>query len=403
MPLFKYKAVNQDGQRIESNVFALNEDEAVNSLKAKKIVVVKIEEAKVKVHFWQKSYGHVSFKEKSVFLKYLSSILKAGLSIKKAMEILGLQMKNKFFANIISEIRESIVNGQSFNASLSKYPKVFSAVFVNMIAVGEVSGTLPSVLEYLDKLMTKDYRFKQTIKGAMTYPVVILVLVVSVSVGLIKFIVPRITKIFKSFDVELPLMTRFLIGAESFLSNYWVLLLIAIGCLAVGIIVMLKVRRIRKIFHKVLLRLPVLGGLIKQIQVARFTQIASSLIKSGLPIVKSLAITSKTLKNLVYSDYVVDAVSYIESGGDLSDYLEQRPDLFDPIITQMIRLGEKTGTLDQTMDSIAELNEAEVNEKVKTISGLIGPVMLIIMGLLVGGIAVSVIMPIYQLPTLMRR
>lgn len=403
MPLYQYKGLNKDGKKIANTIFGSSQEEATNSLKANGITIIELSEVQKKEYFWQKAYGGVSHKEKIIFIKYLSAILKTGLNIKKAFEILSAQIKNKHFAKVVASIKESIENGQTLNQSLRKYPNIFSEIFINMVAVGEVSGTLPATLDYLDYLLTKDYTFKQKVKGAMMYPVMVLTLVFVVSIGLVKFVIPRITKIFENFNINLPFMTQLLIDFEKFLTKYWIILIIvSIGSL-IGIYALLQVRKIKKIVHKVFLKTPVIGSLIKQVQITRFTQITASLIQSGVTMVESIRIASKTLGSLVYQDYIGAGTSYIEEGGDLAGYLEKRPDLFEPVVIQMINLGQNTGTMENTLKVLAELNETESNERINSLSSLIGPLLLIVMGMLVGVIALSIISPIYQLPNLIQQ
>lgn len=403
MPLYSYTGINQNGEKISNNIFALSKEDAEKSLKANNIEIISLGEIKKTEHFWQKSYGSVSFREKIIFIKYLAIILKTGLNLKKAFDVLLAQIKNAYFLKIIKNIKISIENGQSFHESLEKYPKVFSPIFINMIAVGEVSGTLPTVLNYLDYLLTKDDQFKRKVRGAMLYPMMILILVVVVIIGLVKFIIPRITKIFTNFDIELPTMTRALIAFEKILSQYWVLIIAATIGIIIGLIALMKVRNIKKNVHRIILKIPLLGPLNKQIQITRFTQMTSTLIKSGVALIKAVEISSKTISNLVYQDYIAQSVPYIKAGGDLSSYLAKRSDLFEPIVTQLVKLGESTGTIDETLTVLAELNEEEANEKLKAFTGLIGPIMLLVMGGIVAMVALSIITPIYQLPTLLRK
>jgi len=403
MPLYRYKVTNKLGDKTKGDIYAETIDEARSTLEGREMIVIDLKKRSTKTPFWKKSYGTVSFKEKKIFLKYLSSILDSGLGINRGLGILTEQIKKKYFKHILEKINEEVEHGQSFHESLHKFPKVFSPVFVNMISVGEVSGTLPKTLEYLEDVITKDHNLRQRVQSALTYPIIILVLVVLVTLGLIKFIVPRITQIFVSFDVDLPAPTQFLINTEKFLSAYGWYLLAGFGLLFTGFVFVYRIRKVKKVFHSFFLRIPVIGSINKQVQITRFNQITSSLVQSGITLVESLNITAETLKNRVYRDYVKEAANYMKSGGELSEYLSQRPDLFEPIVTQMIKLGESTGSIDENMQILAELNEAEVTGKIKGLSGLIGPIMLILMGVLIGGIAISIISPIYQLPTLIQR
>jgi len=402
MSIYTYKARNKLGTKIKGLVYGSDKENAIQSLNVRGLDIIKIKKRPDKIPFWQKNYGSVSFKEKIIFLKYMSTILNSGLSIKKALEILAGQVKNKKFAEILNAIREEVENGQTFHESLNKYPRVFPPIFVNMVAVGELSGTLPKVLVYLDELLSKEYSLKTKVKGAMTYPIIILSLVVLVSLGLIKFIIPRITSIFDNFDFELPLTTRALIKSNEILTDYWPFLIVGFIASIVTIKLLLEIRTIRVSLHKLFLRLPIIGNLIKQIQITRFTRISASLLQSGITLVESIQITSSTLSNLIYHDYLSKAVPYLSSGGELSEYLSKRPDLFENIVTQMIKLGETTGSLDTNLLVLANLNDAEVDEKIKNLSDLIGPLLLILMSAIVGGIAISIITPIYKLPSLVQ-
>jgi type IV pilus assembly protein PilC len=402
MTIFSYKAKNQFGKKVAGNFYAKTIENAKQELLNKKFTIDNLEIYNEHQPFWRRSFGSVNFKEKTIFLKYLSTMLKAGLSILKALQLLAEQTTNKHFTNIILTLNESVGNGQSFSDSLKRFPKIFNELFVSVIAVGEKSGTLVNALEYLQYILYKDYEFRKKIKGAAAYPLAVLVLVVTVSVGLVKFIVPRIVKIFSGFQVELPLMTRILIGTEAFLTKYWWLLIFGTITIVVAGTYLYSRRPIKKIVHALILKMPIIGPVSKLIQVTRVTQITASMLTSGLTVVESLQIAGRTLENLVYRDYILASKSYIESGGELSSYLEKEPNLFPKLTTQMINLGENTGTLDQTLKTIAELNEAEVDDRIKLISSLIGPILLVLMAALVGSVAISIILPIYQLPNLLQ-
>lgn len=400
MPLYDYKVSDREGKKISGSVYALTETDAAQVLEKQDFLVIKLEEKKKRVFFWQKSYGNISYKEKIIFLKYLATILESGLSIKKALDLLATQSRSGTFAKVIGVIRESVENGQSFKESLKKFPGSFSPTFVNIVGAGEASGTLPQVLKYLENLLRREYDLRQKIIGAMIYPIMIFILVVAISVGLVKFIVPKITKIFEKFDVTLPFFTRVLIGLEKFLSAYLAVIVLATISLIIGFWLITRLRGVRKSRDALFLFSPVIGRLIKQLQITAFMRTAATLIKSGLPMIRSLEIAGETLKNLVYVDFIAAGVKFIGEGGDLASYLEKRPDLFEPLISQMVRLGENTGSIENSMNTVADLNEDEARESIKIISEMISPLMLIVMGVIVGGLAVSVMMPIYQLPSL---
>ncbi len=403
MPLFLYKAVNQQGKKYKGTVFAYSREEAVNKLRSQGSIVTNLEEQQKSLHWWNRPVGSVSFKDKIVFLKYLATILESGLSLKKALETLAEQTKNKFFRDIIADITTSIENGQSFSESLRRFPKVFNEIFVSMVAAGEVSGNLSQTLRFLEKLLTKIYRFQKKLIGAMAYPVVVLVIAVGVVVGIVRFIVPQLLPIFSSFGSELPLPTRILIFSEKALSDYWYFLILMVVFIVLFVVWGMKIRNIRLATEKVLLKIPFIGPLIKRVQITRFTQICALLLKSGLTFIESLTVASKTIKNLTYREYLLAATAYIESGGLLSEYLQKRPDLFDVTFVQMVALGQETGNLEKTLEVVAELNEDEVNSRLKIISELIGPIVLLVVGGIIALIAVSVIGPIYRLPSLIKQ
>lgn len=402
MPVYAYKIVNKYGRKAKGVMFALSQTEAENDLIKSGAEIKSLKEEVEGTHFWNKSYGSVKFKDKIVFLKYLSTILNSGLSLKRALEILSSQVKNRYFSKILFSIREEIEHGQSFHESLKKYPKVFSPIFVSMIEIGEVSGTLPSVLEYLDNLLTGDYNLRKKVKGAMMYPIMILIFVIAVVFGLIKFIIPRIIKVFENFDFELPFMTRMLIKSNDVINDYWWLMIIVVIGSIVAWKFLMSVHSFKKAVHSFYLKIPVVGKLIKQVMTARFTHVTSSLVQSGVTLVESIKITGGTLGNLVFKEDLEKADKYLTSGGDLSEFLRQREDLYDSMTIQMISLGETTGNLDHTLATLALLNEQEVEEGLKALTSLIGPLMLVLMGMLIGSIAISIITPIYNLPNLIQ-
>ncbi|MGB0757121.1 MAG: type II secretion system F family protein [Patescibacteria group bacterium] len=344
-----------------------------------------------------KTIGTIPLEEKIFFTQNLHVMLHSGISLSVAIKTLAKQTKNLRFKNVLNDIEQSVEQGTSFAQSLAKHQKIFGELFVNMIEAGETSGQLENTLIQLHTQMKKDHNLISKVRGAMIYPAVVIVAMVGVMIVVVTFVIPKITDLFTEARADLPLPTKILIVTSDFLINYGVWVIIFLILLAFGFFKFIKTERGKKIWHKILVKGPIVGPIIKKINLARFSRTLSSLIKTDIPIVKSFTITSKTVGNYYYKNITLTAAEQLKKGSSITTTLATDEDLFPPLITQMISVGEESGSLDDILENLAIFYEEDVTDTMANFSSIIEPVLILILGLGVGAIAVSVIMPLYSL------
>ncbi len=400
MKKFKYVTSTEDGATEKGSVHAATKEDAAEKLRKEKKVIISLEEtAKVRDWFWQRP--SLSFVEKMAFTEHLATMMRVGVTVTEAMDILKQQTKRENNKRMFENIVQMIRSGQTLAKSLSEYDKIFSEVFISMISIGEESGTLEKTMDHLNLQLEKDYELRKRVISAFVYPIFIVSLTLLLTAGIIIFVLPKITKIFSSFDVDLPLPTRILMGTSEFVTGHPIIstiLTIAFGGLMTFLI---KTKHLKSARDNGILYIPIFGKLAKYVNLARFSRMLNSLMQAGVPITKSLQITSKMLTSLPYKEAVADAKKKVEKGGALGEAFPNDK-LFPILVTKMILIGEKTGSLEQTTAHLANMYEKNVNDLTKNLSTLLEPILLVFMGMLVGGVAVSVILPIYQLPNLLQ-
>lgn len=399
MPKFAYVLTSNTGKHEEGELVAQNRGIAIRKLQTEgKIILSCTEITKSKREwFWDKP--SLSFEDKMLFTKNLAAMIKAGITIPESFEIFIDQTSNKATKKMFENILIAIKNGQTLSKSLALYKNIFSDIYINMIAVGEEAGTLEQVLQYLDTQMEKDYDLRKKVKGALIYPAVILSVTMLMALGIVFFIMPKITKIFTTFNVVLPLPTRALI----WLSNNILLTVGAIVATIVFLIFFFKIRAVKDGWQRVSLRLPVFGKILTKTYLARFSRNLHSLLQSGLAMTRSLEIVSSTIGNKPYEKAIVSARDRVEQGGTLGDAFSYSPKLFPIIMIKMLAVGEKTGGMESATEHLADLYEKDVDNITKNLSTLLEPLLLVFMAAVVGGLALSIIMPIYQLPNLIQK
>jgi type IV pilus assembly protein PilC len=350
-----------------------------------------------KLNFWFLAHSKIPLKEKIFFIQNLSTMLKAGLSLAQALEGLKQQTTNKRFAGIIHDICTRVDKGEKLSSSFKKYPNVFGHLFVSMVASGEESGNLENVLAQLHKQLKRSHELNSKVKGAMTYPIVILVALVGIFVAMIIFVIPKFVSIFDELGSELPVTTRVLINLSDFAQNNLILLVIILIVSVVGFTKAIRTKKGQEIKDNILIRLPVLAPIIKKINLTRFARTISSLIKTEIPIVKAFQITADNMGNLNYKNALLTAADSIQKGLSINEVLRGYPQLFPPTIIQMITVGEESGSVDDILLEIAEFYEEEVNQIMKNLPTIIEPVLMLVLGLAVGFMAVSILMPMYSM------
>jgi len=343
------------------------------------------------------SFGWVGALEKLMFTKHFSIMLKSGVDIIEALKALKEQASSPKLKKILEETASLVSTGQKLSDSLARYPKVFSDLYVNTIRAGEEGGTLDVNLEYLAEQMNKDYDLKRKVKTAMAYPTIVLVATIIIALSLAIFVLPKITKLFKAFTVPLPLTTRILLWLADFLEKYGVLVIIGLVFLVLLVRWFFRLKSVKPYFDRTFLELPIIGKIIQNINLARFSRTLGSLLKSGLPITSALKVTANTLDNASYQKNLIEIEKEIQKGATLASLLETRKNLFPITVSQTVATGEARGRLEGTLFYLAEFYEAETDNTIKNLATLIEPVLLIFIGLVVGGVALAIISPIYQI------
>lgn len=343
-------------------------------------------------------FARLKTTEKINFARHLSMVVRAGLPLLEGLRMLRKQQFSKTLSRIIDVIIEDINSGKFLADSLNRYPTIFGEFFINIVRVGETSGTLADNLTYLSEEIRKSRELKSKVRSALIYPIVLLVATIIVVSFLTFFVFPKILPVLSGFNVQLPLTTRILIGFLDFAKNYGIYTVIAFALAVIGSrLVFANVRPLRKAFHRFLLAIPVIGGLMVNVNVANFSRVLGLLLKSGVHIVEGINITSSTFTNLVYRDILVGAADAIRRGESLGTYLEKHPKQFPPLMSGIVTIGEGTGNLEDNLIYLSGHYTEETEEALKTLTALLEPVLLIGMGLLVGFVALSIILPIYSL------
>lgn len=334
---------------------------------------------------------------KIFFIQNLNVMIKAGLPLTVALTTLNEQVKNQKLKMILSEIQEKIKSGQSFAESLQPYTKDFGEIFVNMIAAGEASGSLEEVLNNLYIQQKKEYVLKMKIRNALTYPVIIVCAMLAIGAFIIAYVMPNITKLFLELDAELPLPTKILISVSNFFQNNG---LIAIPLLILLLMILIKLIRTDKgktIWDRLVLKIPIVGEIIKKINIARLSLNLSNLIETDIAITECLRITANTLNNKVYKKAIKETSEKIKKGSRIADIFKEYPEILPPILVQMLAIGEETGSIDVVLKNLADFYQEEVEQTMENLPVIIEPLLMILMGLGVATIALAVILPIYSL------
>lgn len=342
--------------------------------------------------------GGVPTKEKMLFAKHLSIMIHAGLPLKDSLEEIGSQTKNAKFRKVLMAIVHEVENGQYLSAAMAVFPKIFDDLFTSMVRVGEESGKLSENLDYLALQLERSDVLKQKVRGALIYPAIVLFGTFCV-VGFLTFVtLPGLLPIFTSLKVTLPPTTQFLFNFSHFVTRYAVFIGVAIVLLIIAFRSLMLVKPVRYFVHHAMLSVPVFGALARNAQITRFSQILGTLLASGVDVVRALQITASSMGNVVYRHELEEiAKNMSKQGESISDYLARKQKLFPSITERMIRVGEKTGKLDESLLYIADFYNKEIDNMVGNITTIIEPALLLVLGVVVGFVAISVITPIYKL------
>lgn len=400
--LFSYKAVRADGSEYGATVEAVDKFALFRELHAKGETVVSAHEkggANKSGAFLSMSLGSRGTKmaDRIMFAKNLSAMLKAGLPLARALLVLERQMTSKAWRPIFDSLQDDLSKGTALSVALAKFPKTFAPVFVSMVAAGQESGSLAESLLIVGGQLERAHQLSKKIKGAMMYPGIILTLMFAIGVMMFVFVLPKLTDTFKQFNVELPFATRMIIGSSDFVSANIPLLGVSLLVIIGALFAVTRSVGGRSMIDKVILRLPVIGAIAKEVNSARTARTLSSLLSSGVDVVTSMKITADVVQNVHYKKMLSRTAEDIQKGSTIQSLFMPRTDLYPSFVGEMIGVGEETGTLSKALLEVATFYEGEVEQKTKDMSTIIEPVLMVVIGVGVGFFALAMIAPIYSL------
>src|SRR6059036_2839374 len=397
MPVFEYTARNMKGDLVRDKIDLASRDDVIAHLRKNRMIVVQVREAKGKGgglgDFFK---AGVKTRDVVIFTRQFSTMINAGLPLVQALDILSKQTENKVLADVTRAVVYDVESGHTLADALRKHPKAFTDLYVNMVAAGEAGGILDTILLRLAQFLEKNDAIVRKVKGAMIYPAVIFsVAGIAVSVLLI-FVIPTFQNMFASVNLELPLPTRIVIGLSNLLKNYWWAFLASMGAIVFGINRYYQTAPGRLQIDGMLLRLPVLGDVLRKSAVSRFTRTLGTLISSGVSILDGLEITARTAGNMVIHNAVMESRASIAGGETIAQPLAKSK-VFPPMVISMIAVGEQTGGMDEMLSKIADFYDDEVDAAVGTLLSLMEPIMIVVLGVVVGGMVVAMYLPIFDM------
>jgi len=398
MATFIWKGRTMAGETQAGEVTFERQEEALDFLRKKRILVTSLKEKPKGIKFAMPQGGGVSTKEMAIFKRQFATMISAGLPLVQCLEILSSQTAKPGFAKVIADVTHEVEAGSTLADALGKNKKVFDDLFRNMVAAGEAGGILDDILIRLAQYIEKAEALKRKIQGAMIYPAVVLTVAMGATAFMLIFIIPTFAKMFTDFGGELPLPTKIVLGASHFLTSFWWAMAAAIVGFVVWIQWWYKTDLGQKKLDGLMLKIPVLGDVLLKGAVARFTRTLGTLISSGVPILSGLEITARTAGNRIIADAILMARASIREGETVGAPLKQSG-VFPPMVVQMISVGEQTGALDEMLTKIAVFYEAEVDQAVDNLTSIIEPVMIVLMGGIVGGMVVAMYLPMFKLIT----
>jgi type IV pilus assembly protein PilC len=398
---FKYAAKGPGGKTVEGTINASDKTEAVAELRRQNLVVMRVDEAGATAAKRKAAGGKSLFKVKPsckkselvIFTRQLSTMIGAGLALLESLDVLGDQAESPGMKMTCHKLASEVRGGTDLSVAMETCPKVFDALYVSMVRAGEVSGQMDIILERLADYQEASETLRREIKSAMTYPVVSMVLVLGITAFLMLGVVPGFRQVFDSLDSELPAITTFTLETAEFLKANWAPVFGGLVFSIIGVLMFKKTEKGGWFFDRMSLRLPIFGPLVRKVALARFSRTFATLIRSGVPIMGTLDIVAETAGNRVIAAVVLDSRESVRSGNMLSEPLAKSP-VFPPMVTRMIAIGERTGSLEVLLEKIAEFYDSQVKAAVKSLTSMIEPLLISVMGVIVGGVVLAVFLPI---------
>lgn len=397
MKRFNYKAKDKNGRIVKGEVEANDVNSAAKLIRGKGLFVISlVPKLDSPLSSLKKMRDKITMSDVANFTRQLSTMINAGLPITEALLILRSQTK-KTMQSTVAQLLADVEAGESFSVALGKHPKVFGKTYVALVKSGEVGGVLDAVLLKLADNLEKQQEFGSKVKGALIYPVIVIVGMLAVGIIMMVFVIPKLMSLYTDLNANLPGPTRFLIGASNFFVKYWIVIIALLG-IGVYLLRMYKATAEgRRKIDELIFKIPVYGALQKQIILTDLTRTLSMMVGAGVPILEALHITSEVVGNTVVSEALIDAANQVEKGFPVAFAFSKHPEAFPFILSQMVAVGEETGKMDEVLSKISHIFEIESDEKVKGLTAAIEPIVMVVLGIGVGFLVIAVILPIYSL------
>ena len=400
MKSYKYRAMKEDGTKIEGKYEASSKDDVIEMITSSGYYPLKIEEIVQSTSIEFKMFQKVTTKDLAIFCRQFYTMLDAGVSITNSINILSKEIPNKKLREILSDIEDDIKKGELLSESMSKYRKYFPQLLISMVESGEVSGNIDEMMLRMATHFEKENKLNNKVKSAMTYPAVLSVVAVGAVMFIMTFVMPTFVEMFEGSGLELPLITRFMLGTSTFLSNNLIIILLAIAIIIVLFNIYKKSPQGIYTISSLKLRLPIIGNLNKKIIVSRFTRTLSTLLSAGVSLVHALPTVAGVLENKVAEDAVIKIRERVVRGDGLSNPIREN-DIFPKMLSSMIKIGEESGALDSILNKTADFYDDEVEQTIQTTTALIEPLLIVVLGLVIGTIVISIMLPMFEMYTQM--
>ena len=395
---FNYQARTKKGEIQAGVVEASSKEAAILLLQKYGLYITYLEEVKVPFYAWEvKIFKRISLRDIVLFSRQLSIMFSSRVSLVEALVTIASQTKNLEFRERILDLSREVEGGSAFSKALSRHPKIFSSFYISMVKSGETSGKLSESLSYLADHLEREYHLVSRLRGAMIYPSLVIMVASVVLLLMIFFVIPQLTKVFQEAGQPLPIVTQLVIGLSLFLRKWGFLFIGLLAGLVIFVLRYIKTLEGKENFDKISLRLPLIGDLLKMVYLSRLAENLSTLISGGLPIAQALETTGEVVGNAVYKEIIFLTRDEVRKGEPVSSVLRRYPEAFPPMFCQMTLVGEKTGTLEKTLLNVVDFYQKEVNMSIDNLLSILEPVLIIFLGVIVAGLMVSVLLPLYRM------
>lgn len=396
MPTYKYKALNNNGEKIVGSYTANSKEEVLLMLRENRHYPIEVLLNSKGKDIEISLFSKVKTKDIAIFCRQFYTMLNAGVTLVNCIDILKTQTVNKKLRKTINLVYDDLQKGQTLSESLNKYPDVFPELFINMVEAGELSGNLDIIMDRMAIHFEKENKIKNKVKGAMVYPIVLGILSIVVVVFLLVVVMPTFVSMFEGSGVMLPLPTRILLSISDGIKKYWYLIILIGSSMFYLLNKYLKTDRLKYIIDSIKFKIPIIGNNTEKVITSRFTRTLSTLLSSGVPLMKALEIVSKILGNKVASEGILNAKEELKKGIDLATPIEEIG-IFSPMVISMIKIGEQSGSLDEILEKTADFYDEEVETSLKKLTTMLEPLMIIVMALVIGGIVIAMVLPMFDM------